>query len=381
MEHILPYAESQNLLPRKGSVLCALSGGGDSVALLHYLKRQGFSVAAAHFDHHIRPNSGQDAAFCRRFCAELGVELWVGEGEVGAMEGNLEANARAARYAFLEETAEKIGAEVIATAHTASDNLETVLMHLTRGCGLNGLCGIQPRRGKIVRPMLQTTRKAVERYLEENGLEFVTDQTNLDDSYVRNRIRHQVVPVLESVNPRVTEQVSCMTELLRQDEAALRTLAERTPEPARPPSLAHRAPPSHPVLWPPVLSPRTLPFGRRTQVLPGRWAVKLEWTDKTPEFEPKPLEHYLSATKMDEFAVRARQVGDEIHPPNRTGKTVKKWLNELKIPENQRDNLPMMTKNGKLVAAAAIGPDAGALAGEGEPSVHVIWYKIGEESR
>lgn len=380
MEHILPYAESLNLLPRKGLILCALSGGGDSVALLHYLKRQGFFVAAAHFDHQIRPNSGQDAAFCRRFCRELGVGYWEGAGDVKAMGGNLEAAARAARYAFLEETAEKIGAEVIATAHTASDNLETVLMHLTRGCGLNGLCGIQPRRGKIVRPMLQTTRKAVERYLEENGLEFVTDQTNLDDSYARNRIRHQVVPVLESVNPRVTEQVSRMTELLRQDEAVLQTLAERTPEPARPPALAHRSPP--PAGEPPLsLTPRTLPFGRRVTVLPGRWAVKLEWTENTHKHEPNPLEYYLFGTKSDEFAVRARQVGDEIRPPNHRRKTVKKWLNELKIPENQRDNLPMMTKNGKLVAAAAIGPDAGALAGEGEPSVHVIWYKIGEKSR
>lgn len=375
MEHILPYAEELNLLPRKGLILCALSGGGDSVALLHFLKSYGFAVMAAHFDHGIRPNSAEDAAFCRRFCAELGVECRVGTGRIGERPGNLEANAREARYEFLHAVAAETGAAVIATAHTANDNLETVLLHLCRGCGLNGLGGIQPRRGNIVRPMLQTTRRGVEKYLEENGLEFVTDQTNLDDHYARNRIRHRVIPVLESINPKVVERAAEMTRLLREDEAALRILAAQTPEEARTPALSHRAPSPPPPRATPILAPRTLPLGRVTEVVRGRWWVKLELEEKTPKYEPNPAEYYLSATKAEEFAVRARQVGDRIHPPNRGGKTVKKWLNELKIPENDREITPILTKNGTLAAAAEIGPDESVLAAEGERSVHVIWYK------
>lgn len=101
----------------------------------------------------------------------------------------------------------------------------------------------------------------------------------------------------------------------------------------------------------------------------------MERVEKTPKYEPNPMEYYISATKSEEFAVRVRQVGDQIHPPNRNGKTVKKWLNELKIPENEREITPILTKNGILVAAAEIGPDERALAAEGEPSVHVLWSK------
>lgn len=399
MEHILPYAQRHRLFPPGGLILCALSGGGDSVALLHFLKTHGFPVAAAHFDHHLRPNSGSDAAFARAFCQRLGVPFYLGEGEVGAMAGNVEENARNARYAFLEATGVTIGAAAIATAHTANDNLETVLMHLTRGCGLQGLTGIYPQRGNLVRPMLQTTRKEVERYLEENGLEYVTDQTNLDDTYVRNRIRHHVVPVLERVNPRVAQRVADMTEYLRQDEAVLKTMAKDlagecaypTPvgsgvDPHSPPIL-HRLPPGatlarsgvspgSPPAFPPVFTPQTLLLDRILMVTTHLWAVELKWVESTPEYEPNPLNYYLSGTKTDVFQVRSRQTGDFLHPPNRTGKTVKKWMNELKIPEKYRDLTPILNKNGKIVAAAAIGPDRSALARVGEPSFQVIWYKL-----
>ena len=113
--------------------------------------------------------------------------------------------ARAARYAFLEKTAAQTGAAVIATAHNADDNLETVLLHLARGCGLNGLTGIRPRWGIVVRPMLKVPRSAVDAYVEALALPYVEDATNADTAYARNRLRHQVLPVLRSINPKVAE--------------------------------------------------------------------------------------------------------------------------------------------------------------------------------
>lgn len=373
MEHILPYAARHEMFPPGGLVLCALSGGGDSVALLHYLHSHGLRVAAAHFNHHLRPNAADDAAFARRFCAALGVPFYLGEGKVGELPGNVEENARNARYAFLEKTAAEIGAAVIATAHNANDNLETVLLHLTRGCGLNGLCGIHPKRGKLVRPMLQTTRAAVEDYLTQNHLEYVTDPTNLDDGYSRNRIRHQVVPVLESLNPRVAEGVGRMTEYLRADEHALLALAAGRGA-GELPALEHRRAAAEEEEH--RLVPQTLLPGRILVVTTGLWAVELTWTETVPEYAPNPAEYYLSGGKSDVFEVKARQTGEFLHPPNRTGKTLKKWMNELKIPEKHRDVTPVLHQNGKLVAAAAVGPDRAALARAGESGYHLIWYKL-----
>lgn len=384
MEHILSYSAKHRMFPPNRPILCAFSGGGDSTALLHFLKFYGFTVAAAHFDHHLRLSSEWDAACARRFCEKHNIPFYLGEANVAAMEGNVEENARNARYAFLEATADQIGAAVIATAHTADDNLETVLMHMTRGCGLNGLTGIQPCRGRVVRPMLHTTRQAVEEYLEENDLDYVTDPTNADDRFVRNRIRHQVVPILKDINPKLLRHIMSMTEYLREDERILNDLARDERLASRNPALAYRrTPPPPPSLLPstpplpPCLTPQTLLSGRTLVVSDGAWAVKMDWVDSTPDFQPKWHDFYLSAEKTDVFAVRGRKTGDRLHPPNRTGKTVKKWLIEMKIPEKQRDFVPILTKNqDAVVAAAVIGPDQAALAKAGQPSVHIIWYKL-----
>lgn len=130
----------------------------------------------------------------------------------------LEETARQMRYPFLRQAASRTNATLIATAHTADDNLETILFHLARGSGLRGLTGIQPVRGDLIRPMLTTTRQEIEAYLTYHGLPHVDDHTNADLAYTRNRIRHKIIPVLEDLCPGFTARVADTTALLRADE-------------------------------------------------------------------------------------------------------------------------------------------------------------------
>lgn len=354
MEHILPFAQEHDLLPREGLILCAVSGGADSVALLHFLKSQGFRVACAHFDHHLRPTSGRDRDFVEGLCRDWGIDFYLGEGDIAALPGNVEDNARRARYDFLERTAQAIGAIRIATAHNANDNLETVLLHMTRGCGLQGLTGIQPRRGKLARPMLHTTRPAIEAYIKEQGLDFVTDETNADDTYARNRLRHQVIPVLETINPRAVEAAIRMTDRLRED------LAQLGP-------------------WTPPVEEEPLPTLEPRAVTVGEGVDTPLWTLKTeravcPDTPPTPNAFYLKP--LGPLALRSRQTGDFLHPPFRTGKTVKKWMIEMKVPKGVREATPVLTAGSTLVSVAGIGPQKDCLASPGDEAIFVTWTKV-----
>lgn len=229
---IAAFAREHKLFPQNGLVLCAVSGGADSVSMLHILhtgrERLGIRIAAAHYNHGIRPGAGRDEQFVRGLCAEWGIPFYSGRGDVPAEAAageSLELAARRMRYAFLEETADAIGAAVIATAHTADDNMETVLMNLSRGTGAAGAAGIPPRRGRIVRPLLPVTRAQVEDYLRRNGLPHVEDETNREDCCSRNRVRHQAVPVLKQINPRAAEHIQAASERLRADNELLEKLA------------------------------------------------------------------------------------------------------------------------------------------------------------
>ena len=208
------------------TLICAVSGGADSVALLFgmYLLREKLQIdlSAAHFNHHLRgEESDADEAFVRDFCAGYGIPLTVGGAQVYTGKKGLEAAAREARYDFLRTLPGKI-----ATAHTADDNAETVLMHLLRGTGLKGLGGIAPVNGKIIRPMLNITRQEVEGFLEEYHLPHREDSSNAGDEFLRNRIRHHVMPLLRAENPGVSLSLSATARRLRQDEAFLQSQLE-----------------------------------------------------------------------------------------------------------------------------------------------------------
>ena len=227
--------DQYDMLPEGSRVLCAVSGGADSMCLLHWLHalqgERGFQLYAAHFEHGIRgEESLRDAAFTEEQCRKLGVPFTLGRGDVPAWaaEGKigLEEAARELRYRFLEETADRLGCDRIATAHNRNDNAETLIMNLCRGSGTRGLAGIPPVRGKLIRPLLTTDRAEIEAFLTENGVPHVEDSSNRDDGLTRNRIRHQILPMLEEMNPSVLAALSRTAALVRQDEEFLNRMAE-----------------------------------------------------------------------------------------------------------------------------------------------------------
>lgn len=225
LNKLLAFIRRYEMLQAGDSVVCAVSGGADSVALLFglYLLREklGINLSAAHFNHRLRgTESDRDETFVREFCNRYDIKLYVGSAEVRTGKKGLEAAARDARYAFLKTLPGKI-----ATAHTADDNAETLLMHLVRGTGLKGLGGIMPINGTLIRPMLQVTRQDVLAFLKEYNLTYVIDSSNETDLFLRNRLRHHVMPLLTAENPVIAQNLSELALRLRQDEACLAQIA------------------------------------------------------------------------------------------------------------------------------------------------------------
>ena len=218
------------MLPRGARVLCAVSGGADSMCLLHLLKsleeERELTVIAAHFEHGLRgEESLRDMRFVESVCESWNIPCVTGRGDVrgyaAAQRLGVEEAARKLRYEFLERTADELGCSRIATAHNADDNVETLLLNLVRGSGLKGLGGIPPRRGRIVRPLLQVERAEIEKYLARWSIPHVEDSSNGDQAFSRNRIRRQVTPVLRDMNPALGETLGRTAELLRADEEYL----------------------------------------------------------------------------------------------------------------------------------------------------------------
>lgn len=229
------WIDRYNMLPQDAKVLCALSGGADSMFLLHRLlalrEERGLQVFAAHYHHGLRgEESERDADFVAQQCKKLEVPLVIERGDVKSFAVRerlgIEEAARNLRYEFLNKTADRLSCERIATAHTLNDQAETVLMNLCRGAGCRGLGGIPPVRGRIVRPLLQTGRDEIETWLREHEIPWVEDSTNLSDEYARNRFRHGVIPLLLRENPSVLEAIGRTAEILREDDACLNRMAE-----------------------------------------------------------------------------------------------------------------------------------------------------------
>lgn len=225
LNELRAFARRYEMFAPGDAVFCAVSGGPDSMALLMALyllqKPLGITLGAAHFNHHLRgAESDRDEAFVRDFCAQYQIPLEVGGCVVAAGEKGLEAAAREVRYGFLLSLPGKI-----ATAHTADDNAETVLLHLIRGTGLHGLGGIPPVRGRIVRPMLSIPRTQVLAFLAEYHIPYMQDSTNDTDAFLRNRVRRGVMPLLKAENPRLAEDLSAMALSLREEDALLQRLA------------------------------------------------------------------------------------------------------------------------------------------------------------
>lgn len=231
IDTVLTAIKRYSLIEKGDTVTVALSGGADSVALLHVLwtlkDELSINLKAAHLNHMIRGNEAdRDESFVGFLCDKYEIPLVCERIDVPSIakekHQSLELAAREVRYDFLMRNCEGL----IATAHTASDNIETMLLNLTRGTGLKGLCGIPKKRERFIRPLILCSRGMVEVYCAENSLSFVTDSTNLSDDYTRNKIRHNVATTLRYINPSLEDAFSKTAEVLSEDDAALNIWAD-----------------------------------------------------------------------------------------------------------------------------------------------------------
>ena len=386
------FIRSRSLFTAGEEIICAVSGGADSVALLFalYLLRDemDFQLSAAHFNHHLRgAESDRDENFVRELCDRYNIPLTVGHGTIVPGKKGLEAAARDARYAFLRGLSGKI-----ATAHTADDNAETVLMHLVRGTGLKGLGGIAPINGTVIRPMLTCTRQDVEDFCAEWCLNYITDSSNEGDDFLRNRLRHHVMPLLKQENPQLAQNVSAMALRLRQDESCLAEMAQipemdvdvlRKMHPAlrnralenflkrsgvREPEASHISQAESL-----VLSDKPSAFAR----FPGGITIARNYgilTVQSQETAPEAAElpvsgsiqwggYLITVSETGEgvriypdgpITVRSRQSGDAIRLSGGT-KTLKKLFIDRKISASERCRIPVITDSRGILAVHGIG--------------------------
>lgn len=218
----IDFAQECNL-DKKRPLVVGVSGGIDSLALLHLLDKSGFQVIVGHFNHHLREDADADAKFVAETARQMGHEFAGGGGDVAALAASeklsIEAAARKARYQFLFDLAEKNKAQAVAVGHNADDQVETLLMHLLRGSGLNGIAGMRKRSYlkqysrniPLVRPLLDIWRVDLEKYCRDAGLSPRYDITNVDVGYTRNRIRQELIPILMEYNPQIKERLHGLT--------------------------------------------------------------------------------------------------------------------------------------------------------------------------
>lgn len=403
MKDLVLKAINQFSLFKKGdTVTVALSGGADSVALLYCLYKLkdelGIELNAAHLNHTIRgEEADRDQKFVEQFCESLSVPLFCEKSDVPKYAADnhlsLELAAREVRYDFLS----RVACGKIATAHTASDNLETLIFNLTRGTALKGLCGIPPKRDNIVRPVIFCTREDIENFCENNGLAFVTDSTNLSDDYSRNKIRHNIIPVLKEINRSVENSAVKTAVSLSEDNTFLERKAHEyifTYEndgclsllniESLDISIAKRViidlfnicypnislENSHiSEIYNACLSGKAkvnLPSGLYGVVENGmlkftdglinqkQFTVNLSETENVNNlFSNNAIDYDMIVGKLE---VRTRQEGDKIRLfGSRYTKTLKKLFTEFKIPLDERENLPVLSDQNGVVWVHKIG--------------------------
>lgn len=409
-QKILKAINQYKMLDGVSDITVALSGGADSMALLYALnslkEHLGIKLYAAHFNHKIRgEEADRDQQFVTLKCRQLGVELFIGSADVldFANENNmsLELAAREKRYEFLKSVAKG----VVATAHTADDNIETILFNMTRGTALKGLCGIPEVRDIFIRPLIFCSRADVEDYCKTKKIEYVTDSTNLSDDYTRNKIRHKVIPVLREINPSLCDTVNRTVLSLKEDNDFLETISNQEfskrfsndcltlegfdnihkavalrviknffeAKILKSVDNFHMEKLYQIALYGGKASlPDTMCGYKKDDKLciekegaiqeNVKYNVKFIKTDnifskKTQKINGLFLNNALDCDKIvGELVIRTRQIGDSIKLNHRNGtKTLKKLYTEYAVPHNTRETLPVIADDEGVVWVCGIG--------------------------
>ena len=423
LNKLCEFSKRYEMFREGDCVICAVSGGADSMALLFglYLLRDKLDIhlEAAHFNHGLRgAESDSDEAFVREFCQRYEIPLHCGSAEVRAGKKGLEAAARDARYGYFRTLS-----GTIATAHTADDNAETVLLHLVRGTGLKGLGAIAPVNGNLVRPLLSVTRQEILAFLDEYHIPYVTDSSNETDDFLRNRLRHHVIPLLKQENPRLGENLSAMALRLREDEAALMQTAENDVELLKTMHPAHRSRAlgafleSCGVKEPDaehIALTESLVFSQKPSAkanFPGGITIcrnygKLEPMDTPQSWGPVVLncpgitevpelglrvrcdlggqypesESCFTVAAEGEMVIRPRLSGDEMRLWGGT-KSLKKLFIDKKIPAFRRGRIPVLADEKRVLGVYGIGANRGAVDPAGVTVIFEEMVSSGENER
>lgn len=417
---VLATCRRRRLLGPGDRILVALSGGPDSTALLAALAAlrdagRLLEVHALHVDHGLRAGSAADGAFCDALCLRLRVPF--DRVAVRVDPGNVQARARRARYRALREAAARLGANRIATGHTRADQAETVILRLLRGAGARGLAAIPPRRGPVVRPLIDRSRAEILAFLADAGLPFLEDPTNATPRFLRNRVRNEILPLLERLNPSLERALARTADLLREDERALEASARAAAPAPRPPpgeaaSIEVERLRGEPLavrrrvvrrLWRRVLGRAAglgaghvasvlallrrrgpgrvaLPGGVEARAAYGVLTVGLPVAASSPIVEvavPGPGVYALpgrrarievalgpdgSAAVDWPLTLRSRRPGDRFRPEGgRGGKKLKSWLIDRKVPREERDRLVVLAdRRGNVLWLPDLGARAAA---------------------
>ena len=379
------------LEPEAKTLLVAVSGGSDSVALLHLLTGGPYRLHVAHFDHALRPDSAEDAAFVGALCAALELPFHTTRAEVArvaAVKGwNVEDAARRLRYGFLAQTAKRVGADAVVTGHTRDDQAETVLMQLLRGAAF--LRGMRERRGWVVRPLLNVARADLLAYLDSIDQPYLTDPTNLDTTRTRAWLRHEVLPLLKTRYPYVTRTLARLAALQRDQEAHFARESERFLEGSSVPvaslQKADAALQRHVIaqllirvhLQPDAAHieavrralgqehPQrlSLPKGYAARVAYGRLEL-LPPASPEPTPTPKPLIPFELPPEVDpdrlepflDLVIRTRRPGDRIRLAG-GAKKLSDVLIDRKIPREDRDALRVLASGSEVLWVEGVATD------------------------
>ena len=421
------------LIPPGSTVTCAVSGGADSMALLWALcclrKPLGLALHCAHFNHGLRENAAEDAAFVRDFCKTHAIPFTCEAKNVAAeaLPGESpELAARRLRYAFLETTD-----GLLATAHTADDNLETLLLRLTRGTSPRGMGGIPEKRGRLIRPILFATRSQVLEFLSREQISYREDESNHTDFCPRNRMRHHVVPLLRAENPQVSTQALQLAHTLREEDAFLSLLAAEKLAASKvsggysckelialPPVLYRRvlfailqeagveapeqchfsllsglvqsADPSAKASFPgnmilerrydllcaasdaALIPPTPIQVPGITQIPGSKSHILCTFEKKSENWKNNASTFLLSCDMIDvgSFVVRSRQEGDRLHLPSGS-RSLKRLFIDKKIPASLRNRVPVLADKNGVIAVGGLSADEQRRAADDESCLYI----------